>query len=241
MCCIWQRTVLYARNKGIAHPQGHIVELTHDNVGNVTFWRLAQNPDMRRLPELGALLQEVRPEIAGPLHSADPHLALTWIGSRAGRLSDSQRRLFEELRWALGYWLPGPYEVAPTINRVVEGLIALLPSPTRRSIALRPQPADASVLDAPDEERMAPSDPPPNYLAIVEEAIRHGEAGDLAAAEAMLLPLVEAHPENALGHLTLAETLQKRGEYREALLHYRVAGAIGVSYEDVRAGLAFCS
>jgi len=235
-----QRTALYARNKGIVHPQEHIVELTHDNVGNVIFWRLAVNPDLSRMAELDDLLHDVRPDIPGTVRT-HPHLALTWIGSVAGRLTESQRRLFEDLRRALGYWLPGPYEVAPTIDRVVEAMIGLIPMRKRGSIALRPQRPNASGSAGPEVESVPPSAPPSDYVQKIQEAIRQGEAGNFDGAEALIRPLVEEHPENALGHMTLAETLQKRGQYKEALLHYRIGGAIGIPYEDVRSGLAFCS
>lgn len=33
-----QRTVLYARHKGIVHPRGHISLVSFDNVGNIAFW-----------------------------------------------------------------------------------------------------------------------------------------------------------------------------------------------------------
>lgn len=55
--------MLYARHKGIIQPRDHISMVSFDNVGNITFWRVALEPDDTLLAELNALLHQVRPEV----------------------------------------------------------------------------------------------------------------------------------------------------------------------------------
>lgn len=238
-----QRTVLYARNKAVTHPKGHIAEVTLDNVGNVTFWRLSEQPDLSRLPELDGLLHRVRPDMKVDAHVGQhirPELALTWIGSRAGQLGSSDRKLFEELRAGLSFWLPGPYEIAPAVDRIVEALIGLLPGGARGRIALRGRQASNRAKDQPGADVAEPLGEPFGQRSAVQEAIQKGESGDLRAAEGDLRSVLQANPENVLGHLALAETMQKLTAYADAIRHYRIAMAIGLPYDDVRFGLAHC-
>ena len=103
-----QRTVLYARHKGIVHPRDHISLVSFNNVGNITFWRVAPEPDDRLLAELNALVHQVRPEIrpdAQVGRDIPVHLALSMVGSVASRVADPER--LEALRDGLGYTLPG--------------------------------------------------------------------------------------------------------------------------------------
>ena len=237
-----QRTVLFSRNKGIAHPSDELVEVTHDSFGNITFWRLRETPDWSRLGELDALLHRTRPDIRLDAHvglHVSPELALTWIGGQAGDLTPEDRKLFEQLRAGLGYWLPGPYDVAPTVNRFLEGVIADLTRRGRGSICLRAAPPPAETDTQPE---VPGSCPVPSRAATeaVERAISIAEAGDRAAAHDQLAELLEANPDNAVVHLAFAESLQLVERFVEALEHYRTAEALGVPYPDIRDALALC-
>jgi hypothetical protein len=58
-----QRVMLYARNYAIAHPGGQLATVSHDNVGNIMYWRVPAKVDTCLLAEADELLHKVRPEI----------------------------------------------------------------------------------------------------------------------------------------------------------------------------------
>lgn len=136
-----QKTMLYARHKGIVHPRDHISLVSFDNVGNITFWRVAPEPDDTLLAELNTLLHQLRPEIRPDAEVGTDipvHQALTWVGSAASPVTDPER--FEALRDRLGYTLPGPNEVAPAVDAMVDAFIAALPQTPFGKIAFAAGP-----------------------------------------------------------------------------------------------------
>jgi tetratricopeptide (TPR) repeat protein len=237
-----QRTVLYARNKAIAHPGGQLATMSYDNVGNVIFWRLPTAVEPSLLAAADELLDKVRPDIAERYHvGADisPFMALTWIATRAAELEPDDRKLFEDLRVGLGYWLPGPYEIAENVNSALDELIALIPADGFGAIALHgriPVSARAPAADA--EEIAAPTEDPRAGIGEIERAVSLGEAGKLDDAQSALAAIVAEHPESAIGHLAMAETLHKMERYPEAIEHYRLAQAIGLPGAEIKGGLA---
>jgi tetratricopeptide (TPR) repeat protein len=238
-----QRTVLYARNKAVAHPSGELTTVSHDNVGNVIFWRLTTRAEPTLLVQADELLHTLRPEIDANVHvgpDIPPHLAATWIASRAADLTARDRQLFERVRAGLGYWLPGPYEIADNVNAAIDELAKLLPEHGFGAIALRAIETSASIeppVDASDEVGAKPDDPNAG-MAEISRAVALGEAGELAEAAVALKATVARHPDSAVGHLALAETLHNMERYGEAIQHYRLARAIGLPDSGLRDGLA---
>lgn len=228
-----QRTVLYARNFAVAHPQDHTGFVRYDNVGNITFCRMVREPDAALMPKLDELLHRARPEMSDDHHvgvTIDPHLALTWIGSNSGLLNESDRKAFTDLREALGYWLPGPYEVAPAVDALVEDFIAMLPAGGFGDIALRGRARDSMSTSIATEEVAAPR------LASAEEVkaevnggVVAGNDGDHVTAAGYFRRAVELDPENGDAHWLLAEALAQLGEYDESLERFAIARSIGVS------------
>jgi tetratricopeptide (TPR) repeat protein len=238
-----QRVLLYARNYAIAHPGGQLATVSHDNVGNIMYWRVPSEVDSSLLAEADELLHRVRPEIQDRFHvgsDISPYHALTWIGSRAAELGPGDRKLFEKLRAGLGYWLPGPHEIADNVNAALEELIDLLPGNGFGAIALHGRgPMTASADPSTDvEEVAAPTEDPNAGMADIEQAVSLGEAGKLAEAETALANVLLQHPESAVGHLAMAETLHRMQRYPAAIEHYRLAQAIGVPGVQIREGLA---
>jgi len=228
-----QRTVLYARNVAVAHPQDHIGFVRYDNVGNITFCRMVREPDAALMPKLDELLHRVRPEVSDDGHvgvTIDPHLALTWIGSNSGLLNEADRKTFTDLRGALGYWLPGPYEVAPAVDALVEDFIAMLPAGGFGDIAVRGRARDSMSASSATEEvparRLASAE---EINADINRGVVAGNEGDHATAAGYFRRAVELDPENGDAHWLLAEALSQLGEYDESLERFAIGRSIGVS------------
>jgi tetratricopeptide (TPR) repeat protein len=231
-----QRTVLYARHKGIVHPRAHIQLVSYDNVGNIMFWRLAPTLDEALVADLNNLLHEVRPDIrpeakAGTAISV--HMALTWVGSVASRVKDGKR--FESLRDGLGYTLPGPYEVAPAVDAIVDAFIAALPETDFGKVAFAAGPTNSRR--APEAEDvagpMAPEDPA-LVEHLFEEAASAGNAGRHQDAADGFRRILGLDPENGGAHLNLAKALIQLDDPEAAIEHLQAATAIEVPVADAR-------
>jgi Flp pilus assembly protein TadD len=235
-----QRTVLYARHKGIVHPRDHFSFVSFDNVGNITFWRLAPEPDDTLLAELNALLHEVRPEIrpdAEVGRDIPVHLAFTLVGSVASRVTDPERLL--ALRDELGYTLPGPNEVAPAVDGMVDAFIAALPETEFGKIAFAAGPSRGRVSTAEPTEvagPVAPEDP-----ALVErvrdEALRAGREGRHQDAADGFEHMLRLDPESGSAHLNLGKALIQLNSPEAAIEHLQAAVAIEVPLSDARTDL----
>lgn len=233
------RTVLWARNKAIAHPKDHLLEVSWDAVGNLSFWRLSPAFSVTDLTRVDQLLHRVRPDIppnAQVGQGVPVYLALTWIGTCAGTLSADDRRLFEDLRSALGYQLPPPHEIADAVSRFLEGVVTLLPTDQRGHLALLPLPASPDPLP---RETHRP-DHPLEGDAEISAAYDLREAQGLEAAMAALEPLVDRLPDSALLHIAMADVLTDLKRYEDAIVHCRLAGAVGWPVPGMQPKLATC-
>jgi type IV pilus assembly protein PilF len=116
----------------------------------------------------------------------------------------------------------------------------LLPGNGFGAIALHGRgPMTASADPSKDVEEVAAASEDPNAgMAEIENAVSLGEAGKLAEAETALADILLQHPESAMGHLAMAETLHRMQRYPEAIEHYRLAQAIGVPDVQLREALA---
>lgn len=129
-----QRTVLHARHKGIVHPRDHFSLVSFDNVGNIVFWRVAPEPDDILVADLDSFLHEIRSDLRSEARvgvDIPVHVALTWAGSAASRIANPER--LEALRDGLGYMLPGPYEVGPAVDAMVDAFISSARNEVRTS------------------------------------------------------------------------------------------------------------
>jgi len=175
-----QRTVLYARHKGVVHPRDHIPFVSFDNLGNVTFWRIASEPSGALLAELNALVHQVRPEI-GPnaVVGADipVHLALTLVGSAASHVASPDR--LDVLRAGLGYTFPGPNEVAPAVDAMVDAFVAALPQTEFGKIAFAAGPTAKRASASEPVEVTGPVEPdnPELLKQVRDDAIHAGLEG----------------------------------------------------------------
>lgn len=228
-----QRTVLYARNFAVAHPLDQLGVVRFDNVGNITFCRMVERIDTDVVPQLDDFLHRLRPDIAeahGVGQAIEPHLALTWIGSIAGTLNDADRKAFGDLRGALGFWLPGPYEVAPAVNAMVDDFAAMVPADDFSAIALHAH--RGHDRETPEVLAAVPPTLPPIDRAAVEAAIDRGcqigDDGDNVEAAACFRQALELDPENGVAHWLLAEALSQVDQFTESLQHFAVAEAVGV-------------
>lgn len=230
------RTPLHARHKAVIHLHEHVSVGRFDNVGNLTFSRLVEKPDRTLLEELDRLMHEVRPEIKDTARvGADipADIALTLIGAVASKVRDPGRLNY--LREHLGYSLPGPCEVAPAVDAMVDAFIAALPGNSFRRMAFAAGPTGARPKPAP-EEVAGPTEP--HDVAVVEtafqEALDAGTAGDHQRAANEFRRVIELDPENADAHFNLAEALLSLDEPGEAIEHLQAAAAIALPMEQVR-------
>lgn len=235
-----QRTVLYARHKGIVHPRDHISLVSFDNVGNITFWRVAPEPDDTLLAELNTLMHQVRPEIrpdAEVGRDIPVHLALTWVGSVASRVTDPVR--LEALRDGLGYTLPGPYEVAPAIDAMVDAFIDALPLTEFRKIAFAAGPAARRASGSGPVEVSGPVEPhdPELVEQLHDEAVQAGREGRLQEAVDGFEHVLRLDPESGTAHLNLGKALIRLGDPGTAIEHLQAAVAIEMPLSEVRADL----
>ena len=235
-----QRTVLYARHKGIVHPRDHISLVSFDNVGNITFWRVAPEPDDTLLAELNTLLHQIRPEIrpdAEVGRDIPVHLALTWVGSVASRVTDPGR--LETLRDGLGYTLPGPYEVAPAVDAMVNAFIDALPltefgkiafaAGSTRQRASTSEPAEVSGPVEPDDRELIEQ--------LHDEAARAGREGRHQEAANGFERVLRLDPESGSAHLNLGKALIQLDDSEAAIEHLQAAVAIEVPLSEARADL----
>lgn len=129
-----QRTVLYARNKAVAHPGSHYVGLRTDNTGNVTYLRIpVEQPSANIVTRLEALLRAKYSLRDGAKLDASvveasgdvvpPWLAITWLDKIAGDLDDAERVELQQLRELVGYALPSVREIAETSETLLSGLV----------------------------------------------------------------------------------------------------------------------
>jgi len=235
-----QRTVLYARHKGIVHPRDHISLVSFDNVGNITFWRVAPEPDDALLAEMNALLHQVRPEISpdAEVGSDIPvHLALTWVGSVASRVADPAR--LEALRDGLGYTLPGPNEVAPAVDAMVDAFIAALPQTEFGDIAFAAGPTRERVSASEPAEVSGPVEPDDPGLVeqLHDEAVRAGREGRHQEAANDFERVLRLDPENGSAHFNLGKALIQLNDPEAAIEHLQAAVAIEVPLSEARADL----
>lgn len=235
-----QRTVLHARHKGIVHPREHITFVTFDNVGNITFWRIAPSPDETLIAELNALLHEVNPEIrpdaeVGP--DIPVYMALIWVGSAASRVADPAR--LEVLREGLGYTLPGPYEVAPAVDAMVDAFIAALPQTSFGEIAFAAGPTTARAAASETEEVPGAVQPEDVELVdrVLDESVEAGREGRHQEAADGFLRALDLDPENGVTHLNLAKALIELGDTDAAVEHLLSAMAIDVPLSEARRDL----
>lgn len=235
-----QRTVLYARHKGIVHPRDHISLVSFDNVGSITFWRLAPEPDDTLLAELNTLLHQVRPEISpdAEVGSDIPvHLALTLVGSVASRVTDPGR--LEALRDRLGYTLPGPDEVAPAVDAMVDAFVAALPQTEFAKIAFAAGPTGERASTGAPAEVSGPVEPdnPGLVKQLHDEAVRAGREGRYQEAADGLERVLCLDPESGSAHLNLGKTLIQLKEPEAAIEHLQAAVSIEVPLSKARADL----
>lgn len=235
-----QRTVLYARHKGIVHPRDHISLVSFDNVGNITFWRIAPEPDETLLAELNVLLHQVRSEIrpdAEVGRDIPVHLALTWVGSVASRVTDPER--LEALRNGLGYTLPGPYEVAPAVDAMVDAFIGALPQTDFGKIAFAAGPAGHRVSTSEPAEVSGPVEPDDRDLVeqLHDEAVRAGRDGRDQEAANGFEHVLHLDPESGTAHLNLGKALIQLDDPETAIEHLQAAVAIEVPLSEARPDL----
>jgi tetratricopeptide (TPR) repeat protein len=234
-----QRTVLYARHKGVVHPRAHVPLVSYDNVGNIMFWRMAPKLDEALVADLDDLLHEVRPEIRSDAKvgsAISVHMALTWVGSVASQVKDGKR--FEDLRDGLGYTLPGPYEVAPAVDAMVDVFIAALPETDFGRVAFAAGPTNSRP--APEAEGVAgPTSPADPVLVehLFEQAVSAGNAGRHEDAADGFGRVLGLDPENGGAHLNLAKALIQLGDPESAIEHLQAATAIEVPKADARPDL----
>jgi tetratricopeptide (TPR) repeat protein len=235
-----QRTVLHARHKGIVHPRDHISLVSFDNVGNITFWRIAPEPDDTLLAELDALLHQVRPEIrtdAEVGRDIPVHLALTWVGSVASRVTDPGR--LEALRDGLGYTLPGPYEVAPAVDAMIDAFVAALPQTDFGKIAFAAGPATQRASTSEPDEVSGPLEPDDRALVeqLHDEAVRAGCEGRHQEAADGFEGVLRLDPESGSAHLNFGKALIQLGDPEAAIEHLQAAVAIEVPLPQARPDL----
>jgi tetratricopeptide (TPR) repeat protein len=234
-----QRTVLWARNKAIVHPQDHMLEVSWDTVGNLSFWRISPSLNGSDATRLDELLHRIRPDLpttAQVGNGVPAYMALTWIGARAGTLSTADRKLFEELRTALGFQLPPPPAIAAAIERFLEGVVALIPTDQRGHIAL----ASVSKPADPPPPQIHPPDDPLAGEVEISAAYDLRETQTPAAALAALESLVVRFPDSALLHIAMADVCVDLERYDDAIAHSRIAGAIGWPGPRLQQKLASC-
>jgi Flp pilus assembly protein TadD len=235
-----QRTVLYARHKGIVHPRDHISLVSFDNVGNIAFWRVAPEPDDALLAELNVLLHQVGPEISpdAEVGSDIPaHLALTWVGSVVSRVADPSR--LEALRDGLGYTLPGPNDVALAVDAMVDAFIAALPQTEFGDIAFAAGPSRERVSASEPTEVSGPVEPddPGLFEQLHDEAVRAGRDGRHQEAADGFERVLRLDPENGGVHFNLGMALIQLNDPEAAIEHLQAAVAIEVPLSEVRSGL----
>ncbi|HZS14362.1 MAG TPA: tetratricopeptide repeat protein [Candidatus Dormibacteraeota bacterium] len=229
------RVALHVRHKGIVHPKDHLAAVSFDNVGNLTFWRLPLEPDPALVSELDRLLHEVRPDIREDAKVGSTlavQLALTWIGSVVHRVEDLQR--LEKLRDALGYTFPGPYEVAPAVDAMVDAFIQALPESDFGRVAFAAGPTSSRIATPQADAAAAAAQHDPTMVErLFEEATSAGELGDHATAATKFSRVLELDPENGDARLNLAEALLQLNEPEAAIDHLVAATAIGISAAEV--------
>jgi tetratricopeptide (TPR) repeat protein len=214
--------------------------VSFDNVGNITFWRVAPEPDSTLLAELTALLREVRPEIGPDAEvgrDIPVHLALTWVGSVASRVPDPGR--LEALRDGLGYTLPGPYEVAPAADAMVDAFIAALPQTDFGKIAFAAGPAAPRTSTSEPDEVSGPVEPDDRAVLdqLHDEAVRAGREGRHQEAADDFEHVLRLDPESGIAHLNLARALIQLDEPEAAIEHLQAAVAIDVPMSQARPDL----
>lgn len=235
-----QRTVLHARHKGIVHPRDHISLVSFDNVGNITFWRVAPEPDDTLLAELNSLLHQVRPETrpeAEVGRDIPVYLALTRVGSVASRVTDPRR--LEALQAGLGYTLPAPYEVAPAVDAMVDAFIDALPltefgkiafaAGSTRQRASTSEPAEVSGSVEPDDRGLIEQ--------LHDDAVRAGREGRHQEAANGFERVLRLDPESGSAHLNLGAALIQLRAPEAAIEHLQAAVAIEVPLSEARADL----
>ena len=84
------------------------------------------------------------------------------------------------------------------------------------------RPADAAALLAPVVEAA-----PESTAALELLARAYFESAQLARAEQSLVALVERRPDYRWSRVALARALERQGRHEEAVVHHRVADALG--------------
>ena len=235
-----QRTVLHARHKGIVHPRDHISLVSFDNVGNITFWRVAPEPDDTLLAELNTVLHQVRPDISPDAIAGSDipvHLALTWVGAAVSRVTDPGR--LEALRDGLGYTLPGPNEVAPAVDAMVDAFIAALPQSEFGKVAFAAGPTGERISTGGSAEVSGPVEPgdPGLVEQLLDEAIRAGREGRHQEAADGFERVLRLDPESGSVHLNFGKALIQLGDPEEAIEHLQAAVALEVPLSTARPDL----
>ena len=231
-----QRTVLYARHKGIVHPHEHISVVSFDNVGNLTFFRVPPKHDNSLLEDLDKLLHEARPEIRSDVtvgKDVRPWLALVLIGSVSSGLQDPE--LFERLREAFGYALPGPEEVAPAVDAMVDAFLAVLPVTdfARLALAAGPTGDRSETTTPPKVSSLQKPEDPKLVQKIFEKAVKAGRKGRNEDAVAGFARVIQLDPENGTAHFNLALALMSLDQYETAIEHLEAAQAIELPPAEV--------
>lgn len=224
-----QRTPLYVRNDAIVHP-GAMLPLTgFDSVGNLTLLRLSPaTPTEDQLEQLNELLHHVRGDIRHDVRVGQhltPPMALNWLGTVSYVVDDW--KLLNQLREAFGFLLPGAYEIAPRVDAMVEQFIAVLPDSDFIRVTFAAGPTAARPQMAP-EEVAAPKEADRKYfLALIEEGIAAGEAGEKERALRTFRQCLEVDPESGVACFLVGQELIDLDQLEEGLVYMYKAQAIG--------------
>lgn len=227
-----QRTPLYVRNDMIVHPRSMLPMTSHDNVGNLSLFRVSQKiPSLDDLHKLDTLVHSVRREIRTDVivgRDIDPRVALNWLGTQSHKV-DNWKEL-NRLRETFGFLLPGAYEIGPKVDGIVSHFISAVPPTDLTDIVFslrtrisRPGMADGETVAAPSPRKVSKE----NYEAQLDAGIAAVEAGDHEKAARIFRVCVSDDPEDGYPHFLLAQALADLGYPAEALEHLYKAQAIG--------------
>jgi Flp pilus assembly protein TadD len=232
-----QRTPLYVRNKALVHPKTLLPVVRTDNVGNLLFYRIAiTNQTPEQLEELNDLLHEVRMDIDVNFRvgvEIDAQMALNWIGALSDQVDDWQK--LNSLRESFGFLLPGAYEIAPKVDRLIDACIEQVPRSEVSEIALAAGPMDSRGPRPSRVVEGANDQVDQKQLDFLErEGMRVGNDGDHHGAAKIFAELVRLNPEDGLAHLNLGRALISIDELEAGLRHLYVSRAISATADEVR-------
>ena len=153
------------------------------------------------------------------------------------RVTDPGR--LEALRDGLGYTLPGPNEVAPAVDAMVDAFIAALPQTEFGKVAFAAGPTRERVSASEPTEVSGPVKPddPGLIEQLHDQAVRAAREGRHQKAADGFQRVLHLDPESGSAHLNLGKAMIQLNDPEAAIEQLQEAVAIEVPLSTVRPDL----